>query len=95
MTIDKNTVTRIAGLARIRIAEEEKEPLARELQGILNWIAQLNEVDTQNVPPLTSVVETTLPQRADNVTDGGYPDAVLANAPKQEAGFFVVPKVVE
>ncbi len=95
MTIDKATVSRIANLARIRVPEEEKEPLAKELQSILSWIEQLNEVDTQNVPPLTSVVETQLPQRNDAVTDGGYAEDVLANAPKQAASFFVVPKVVE
>ncbi len=93
--IDKELVTRIAGLARIRITEEEKEPLAKELQGIFTWIGQLNEVDTSKVEPLTSVVETQLPQREDKVTDGGYAADVLANAPKQAAGYFVVPKVIE
>lgn len=95
MTIDKATVTRIATLARIRVPEEDKEALAKELQSILSFVEQLDQVDTHNVQPLTSVVETELPQRPDAVTDGGYADAVLANAPKQAAGYYVVPKVVE
>jgi aspartyl-tRNA(Asn)/glutamyl-tRNA(Gln) amidotransferase subunit C len=95
MTIDKALVSRIANLARIRVTEEEKETLSKELGSIMGWIGQLNEVDTSNVAPLTSVVETTLPMREDKVTDGNNPEAILANAPKEAAGFFVVPKVVE
>ena len=66
-----------------------------ELNNILNWIEQLGEVDVEDVEPMTSVVETSLPMREDVVTDGGIQDKVLANAPKSEDGFFVVPKVVE
>lgn len=95
MGIDKATVSRIANLARLSVKEDEKEPLAKELQTVFAWIEQLNEVDTSAVEPLTSVVETELPRREDKVTDGGYAQAVLANAPKQAAGYFVVPKVVE
>lgn len=95
MSIDKNTVARIASLARIRLTEGEQDIMTREFQGILAWVDQLKEVNTDDVPPLTSVVETTLPMRDDKVTDGGYPADVLANAPKQAAGFFVVPKVIE
>lgn len=95
MTIDKNTVARIASLARIRLTEDEQATMTKEFQGILSWVDQLQEVNTDDVPPLTSVVEITLPQREDKVTDGGYPEDVLANAPKQAAGFFVVPKVIE
>jgi aspartyl-tRNA(Asn)/glutamyl-tRNA(Gln) amidotransferase subunit C len=95
MSIDKNTVSRIANLARIHVGDEEKDQLAKELQGIMSWIDQLNEVDIQNIEPLTSVVEARLPMREDKVTDGGYPEDVLANASKKAAGFFVVPKVVE
>ncbi len=95
MTIDKDTVTRIASLARIKVREEEKEAWAKELDGILGWIDQLNEVDTGHVAPLTSVVETALPMRDDRITDGHCPNEILANAPAQAAGFFVVPKVVE
>ncbi len=95
MTIDKNTVARIASLARIRLTEDEQNAMTKEFQAILGWIDQLQEVNTDDVPPLTSVVEITLPLREDKVTDGGYPEDVLANAPKQAAGFFVVPKVIE
>lgn len=95
MTIDKNTVARIASLARIRLTEDEQNTMTKEFQGILSWVDQLQEVNTDDVPPLTSVVEITLPLREDKVTDGGYPEDVLANAPKQAAGFFVVPKVIE
>ena len=95
MSIDKNTVARIASLARIRLTEDEQNTMTKEFQAILSWVDQLKEVDTDDVPPLTSVVEITLPLREDKVTDGGYQKEILANAPKQAAGFFVVPKVVE
>jgi aspartyl-tRNA(Asn)/glutamyl-tRNA(Gln) amidotransferase subunit C len=95
MALDKATVARIATLARIRVGEDELEPLAAELSGILGWIEQLMAVDTENVPPMTSVAEMTLPKRDDIVTDGGDRDGVLANAPRTARGFFAVPKVVE
>ena len=95
MALDKATVARIATLARIRVAEDELEPLAAELSGILGWIEQLMAVDTENVPPMTSVAEMTLPMRDDKVTDGNDRDAVLGNAPRAARGFFAVPKVVE
>ena len=95
MPLDKATVARIAALARIRVAETELEPLAAELSGILNWVEQLQQVDTEGVAPMASVAEITLPMRDDTVTDGNRRDAVLGNAPRDEKGFFVVPKVVE
>jgi len=95
MSLDKATVRRIAQLARLRVDEERLEPLAQELNNILGWIEQLNEVDTNDVAPMTSVVEMTLPRRRDEVTDGAKPDEILANAPETDDGFFVVPKVVE
>lgn len=95
MIVDKALVSRIAALARIRVEEGEKDALAKELGGILDFVGQLKEVDTDNVAPLTSVVETRLPMREDKVTDGGSADDILANAPQKAAGFFVVPKVVE
>lgn len=95
MALDTDTVRRIARLARIAIAEDQLEPLAGELSNILGWVEQLNEVNTEGVAPMTSVVEVVLPMRDDKVTDGGYPDKVLANAPAGEPGFFTVPKVVE
>lgn len=95
MALDKAKVAHIARLARIRVADEELEGLAAELSNILTWIEQLNEVDTSAVPPMTSVVEMTQPQRPDRVDDGGYRDDILANAPETTEGFFVVPKVLE
>ena len=95
MAIDAATVRKVARLARIAEPEEKLEPLARELNSIIAWIEQLNEVDTDGVEPMTSSVATTLPMRDDVVTDGGDPAKVLANAPKTAKGFFIVPKVVE
>jgi len=95
MAIDAATVKKVARLARIRVADAELEPLAGELSGILAWIEQLNEVDTDGVAPMASTEAVPLPQRDDMVTDGGDPAVILANAPKADRNFFVVPKVVE
>jgi aspartyl-tRNA(Asn)/glutamyl-tRNA(Gln) amidotransferase subunit C len=95
VSVDKNTVRKVARLARIAVPEERLEPMAKELNGILAWIEQLNEVDVEGVEAMTSTVAMELPQREDVVTDGNIRDQVLANAPKTEDGFFVVPKVVE
>ena len=95
MSVDKQTVRKVARLARIAVPEERLEPLAKELNGILAWIEQLNEVNVDGVDPMTTPVKMTLPMREDVVSDGGIRDKVLANAPKTEDGFFVVPKVVE
>jgi aspartyl-tRNA(Asn)/glutamyl-tRNA(Gln) amidotransferase subunit C len=95
MALNKATVARIATLARIRVPEDQLEPLAAELSGILDWVEQLMAVDTENVPPMTSVAEMTLPMRDDVVTDGDDRDAVLGNAPRAARGFYAVPKVVE
>ena len=95
MSIDAATVRRVAHLARIKTSEDRLEPLAVELNGILNWIEQLNEVDVDGVEPMTSNVHQPLRLRDDAITDGGKVEAVLSNAPKSADGFFVVPKVVE
>ena len=95
MALDKATVRRIGKLARIRLDEEELEPLGIELGRILEWIEQLNEVDTADVPAMTGVEAQALRRRPDEITDGRSPEAVLANAPDAVGGFFVVPKVVE
>jgi len=95
MSIDAATVRKVARLARIRIEEDRLEPLAAELSGILAWIEQLNEVDTEGVAPLASTEAVKLPTRDDVVTDGGDPAKVLANAPKADRNYFVVPKVIE
>jgi aspartyl-tRNA(Asn)/glutamyl-tRNA(Gln) amidotransferase subunit C len=95
MALDKATVAHIAALARIKLAEDELEPLAAELSQILSWMEQLNEVDTAGVTPMASVAATRLPMREDVVTDGGRREDILGNAPRTARGFFVVPKVVE
>ena len=92
MSVTKDDVRKVARLSRIAVDEAHLEELAGELNGILGWIDQLNEVDIDGVEPMTSVVETKLPMREDVVTDGNIPDQVLANAPRTEDGFFVVPK---
>jgi aspartyl-tRNA(Asn)/glutamyl-tRNA(Gln) amidotransferase subunit C len=101
MALDKTAVAHIAALARIRLSEAELAPLAAELSQILDWVAQLNEVDTTRVAPMASVAATGLPMREDRVTDGDCREAILANAPRTApapdgmAAFFAVPKVVE
>jgi aspartyl-tRNA(Asn)/glutamyl-tRNA(Gln) amidotransferase subunit C len=99
MSIDKDTVRKVARLARIAEPEERLEPLAAELSGILKWIEQLNEVDVAGVAPMASTADIDLPMREDRLdsgpTGGGQPDKVVANAPKTADHFFVVPKVVE
>ena len=95
MAIDAATVRKVARLARIAEPEERLEALAKELTGILAWIEQLAEVDTDGVEPMTSAVHVALPMRDDVVTMGGDADVVTGNAPKSVGGFFVVPKVVE
>jgi len=95
MSLDPATVRRIASLARIRVEEPEIATLQTELNAILGWIEQLNEVDVEGVEPLTGAAQMALKMREDVVTDGGYPDKVLANAPERAGDFFVVPKVVE
>ncbi len=95
MQVDEATVRRIARLARIKITEAEAKGLVKELSGILNWVAQLDEVDTSAVEPMTRVVPIELKKREDVVTEGGNADQILKNAPLAEDGFFVVPKIVE
>ena len=95
MAIDVATVRKVARLARIAEPEERLASLAQELNGIIAWIEQLNEVDTEGVAPMASTEAVRLPMREDVVTDGGDPAKVLSNAPKSDRGFFVVPKVVE
>jgi aspartyl-tRNA(Asn)/glutamyl-tRNA(Gln) amidotransferase subunit C len=95
MAIDAATVRKVARLARIAEPEDRLEGLARELSGILAWIEQLNEVDTDGVEPMASAVHMPAPMREDVVTEGGDPEVVLSNAPKRAGNFYVVPKVVE
>lgn len=95
MAVDKATVARIAKLARIRVPEDQQDALAGELSNILGWIEQLSELDTEGVEPMTSVVAMESPKRVDAVSDGGYADKIVKNAPETAHGFFAVPKVVE
>ena len=95
MSVDKKTVRHIAKLARIALKDGQVEPMVNELNNILAWVQQLEEVDVAGVPPLTSVVEQHLKMRDDVVTEGGQADALMANAPQSEENFFVVPRVVE
>lgn len=95
MSVDKETVAKIANLARIEVSEDELESTVGELNNILDWVEQLADVDTDGVAAMTSVVAVDLPRREDKVTDGGYREAVLKNAPVAEHGFFAVPKVIE
>jgi aspartyl-tRNA(Asn)/glutamyl-tRNA(Gln) amidotransferase subunit C len=95
MSIDIETARKVAKLARIRVEEERLPALAGEFGAILGFIEQLQEVDVDDVEPMTSVTPMRLKRREDGVTDGGYPDKILANAPDAREGFFTVPKVVE
>jgi len=95
MSVDQKTVRRIAHLARIKVSDEDVPRLEGELNSILHWIEQLNEVNVEGVEPLTSVVAMKMKQRQDVVTDGHCPKDVTQNAPASEDEFFMVPKVVE
>ena len=100
MSLDPKQVKHIATLARIRVAESDLAGIADELNGIMTWIEQLNEVDVAGVEPMAGVLSRDLPRRADVIDDGGDPEKVLKNAPEAApvssgGGFFVVPKVVE
>jgi len=95
MSVDQATVRRIAHLARIAVEDDEVERLGGELNAILSFVEDLSSVNVDNVEPLTSVLPMQMKKRQDVVTDGGFADDVLANAPEREDHYFVVPKVVE
>lgn len=95
MSLDSETVRRVASLARIHLEEEEIARLQGELNGILAWVEQLQAVDTTGVEPMAGGGATALRMRDDVVTDGGIPGKVLANAPDRAGDYFAVPKVVE
>ena len=95
MSLDPATVRRIARLARIRVTEDQVAPLQDQLNTIIGWIEQLNEVDIEGVAPLTGASHMAMRMREDIVTDGGQAELVLANAPDRAGMFFTVPKVVE
>lgn len=95
MSVDADTVRRIGRLARIRVTEDEVAAYEGELNAILGFVEQLGEVDVEGVEPMNSVTPMQLRRREDTVTDGGYADRIVANAPISEDNFFMVPKVVE
>ncbi len=95
MSLTRDDVKKVARLSRLRMDDQQLDELAPKLNGILGFIEQLSEVDTDNVEPLSNVARSTLPLRDDVINDGECRDAVLANAPESEEGFFAVPKVVE
>lgn len=95
MSVDLDTVKRVAHLARIAVDEEDAARMAGELNVILGFVEQLNEVDVTGVEPMTSVIPIAMKKRQDAVTDGGKADAMVANAPATAENFFLVPKVVE
>jgi len=95
MSVDTATVARVARLARIKLTDAEAERMTGELNSILGFVAQLDEVDVSGVEPMTSVVSVKMKRRQDVVTDGNDPAAVTANAPLTDDNFFMVPKVVE
>jgi aspartyl-tRNA(Asn)/glutamyl-tRNA(Gln) amidotransferase subunit C len=95
MSVDADTVRRIAYLARIAVKEDEIAHLQGELNAILNWVEQLSEVKVDGVEPMASVTPMTMKKRADAVTDGGIAEDIVRNAPASEDNFFLVPKVVE
>ena len=95
MSVDRDTVKRVARLARIAVSDAEVQKLAPELSNILGWVEQLGEVNVEGVAPMTAVIPNTLRLRADVVTEPDRRDEILANAPVAEHGFFAVPKVIE
>ena len=95
MSVDLETVRRIARLARIAVPDDDVPHLQGELNAILSFVEQLNEVDVRGIEPMTSVTPMAMKKRHDGVTDGGYPELVVRNAPATDDNFFLVPKVVE
>lgn len=95
MTLTPETIKKVAKLARIHVLDSDVPRLTQEVSGIMGWIEQLGEVNTDAVEPLYNVVSSILPQREDKAIEGHQRDAVLANAPESDYGCFVVPKVIE
>lgn len=95
MSVDTETVKRVAKLSRIAIDDQQAENMKAELNAILSWVEQLNAVDVSAIEPMTAVVHHQMRMRDDVITDGGYADKVTSNAPAADESFFAVPKVVE
>jgi len=95
MSIDKNQVKKVAKLSRISLDDNKVESLSKDLGSILNFVEQLNELDTKKIEPLNSVIDKTLEPRTDKINDGKIKDEILKNSPDKNEDFFIVPKVVE
>ena len=95
MSIDKNQVKKVAKLSRISLDDSKLESLSKDLDSILNFVEQLNKLDTKKTEPLTSIVDKTLEPRDDKINDGKIKDQILKNSPDKNEEFFIVPKVVE
>ena len=95
MKIDKNTINKIARLSRIKLDDKESEDYIKDLNSILDWVEQLNEVNTENVEPLSNISSSILPKREDVSKDSNSSELILENGPDKLEGFFAVPKVVE
>ena len=95
MTITKDTILKISNLAKISITDQEVEKLESEISTIISWVDSLNEVDTENVTPMSNSLTNTLRMREDLVTDGNKVSDILSNSPADDENFFVVPKVIE
>ena len=95
MKLDTNTINKIAKLARIRLSEKEAKDLLRDMNSILDWVEQLNEVNTDSIEPLANISSSVLPQRKDEANDVNSTDEILKNSPDKLEGYFAVPKVVE
>ena len=95
MSVDVQRVKEVARLARIAITDQEAQELTGDMNEILGWVEQLDNVDITNVEPMTAVVDTKIKLRSDEISDGNYADKIVSNAPKSEDDFFMVPKVIE
>jgi aspartyl-tRNA(Asn)/glutamyl-tRNA(Gln) amidotransferase subunit C len=95
MTISKDRILKIANLSKISISEDQIEKLEVEISSILNWVETLNEVDTENIEPMSNSLTNFLQMREDIVTDGEKRSEILSNSPAEDESFFVVPKVIE
>tara|TARA_B100002052_G_scaffold11172_1_gene9145 strand:- start:557 stop:844 length:288 start_codon:yes stop_codon:yes gene_type:complete len=95
MSIDKNQVKKVAKLSRISLDDSKLESLSKDLDSILNFVEQLNKLDTKKTEPLTSIVDKTLEPRSDKINDGKIKDQILKNSPDKNEEFFIVPKVIE
>ena len=95
MPIDKNQVKKVAKLSRISLDDSKLESLSKDLVSILNFVEQLNKLDTNEIKPLTSIIDKSLDTRDDTVSDGQIKDQILKNSPEKNEDFFIVPKVVD